>query len=223
MTNEYSVVANKTGRLAERINKRFPHLRFAVWDLSDFLPFFHNVRRTMIFIECGSGARKEVRAYIGEDKEFHGHVVYEGERKPKAVNAEWIAGRNEIWDAVVIMARDEFGESELLLKKGKEVSPNVLVPCLERRLVDLMVYALRDWLPVSVEEASAVFAEFAKTKRIRYGIVSRYATRRYIGWFLNMVLFRLSEKGVVSGENIDPKILESGKRAWKAVKEVEKI
>ena len=81
MTNEFLAVANRTGRLAEKIAGRLPHLRFGVWDLSDFLPFFHNVRRTMIFIECENAARGEVKAIIAGDSEFGGCVVYEGERK----------------------------------------------------------------------------------------------------------------------------------------------
>ncbi len=225
IVNAYIVISNNTGKLAEAIAKRFPHLKFAVWDLAEFMPFFHNVRRNMRFIECEKVARESVRAFILGEKEFANLIVFDGERRPKSVNEEWAAGRGGIEDVVVIIGRNDFNETEKFEKNGKIFSENVFVPKLERRLVDLLAYAYREWLPFSMGETADVFAGVIRKERenIDFGLLSRYATRRYVAWILNMLLVKLSEKDMLLRSEVDGKILKSGERAWKAIKEVEKL
>jgi hypothetical protein len=220
--NGYLAPANRTGRLAERIAARLPHLRFGAWDLSEFLPFFHDVRRTMIFIECENIARSEVMSVIAGDSEFGNCVVYNGERKPKTVNEEWATAKSvdEIRDVIVIVARNDFAET-IPLSKGSKANDNIRIPSFERGLVDLLAYSLREWLPIPVSEVVNVIAGFSKEHRLKYGTLSRYATRRYVGWFLNIVLYKLHEKKYIPSSAIDPRHLEAGKRYWEAIKEVE--
>jgi hypothetical protein len=221
--NEYASIANNTGRIAEGIAKHFPHLKFAVWDLSDFMPYFHNVRRTMKFVECEKVAREEMRAYILGEKNFGNLVVFDGKRRPKNINEEWIVGRGDAWDVVVIVARDNFNETNPMEKKSKVFSENVFVPVLERRIVDVLSYSFREWLPIPIDEAAEAFSQIIKFETVNYGLLSRYATRRYLGWFLNMLLFKLCEKKFIERSKVDGKLLKKGERAWNAIKKVEKL
>ena len=191
MTNNYAVIANRTGKLAEKITERFPHLRFGVWDLSEFLPFFHDVHRNMIFIECENASRSEVKALIAGDSEFRNSLVYDGERKPKTVNEEWAAANSidEMRDVIVIVARKDFAETSSLLKKDGKKNDNIRVPSVERRVVDLLAYSLREWLPISISKITDVISGLLKGHGVRYGVLSRYATRRYVDWFLKIILF----------------------------------
>lgn len=221
MTNnlyDNSGVANRTGRLAVKIIDKYPHLKFGVWDLSEFLPYFHNVRRTMIFIECEKSAKDSIISFIAEDSEFRNCLVFEGERKPKMINENWAAAKsNEIRDVVVILTRTDFEETKPLTAGKKEFS-NIRVPSLERMLVDLLSYSLREWLPIPIKETSEVFFNFLKKPVTRYGVLSRYATRRYLGWFVDIMLYKLSKNDNYS---FDPRHLANGKRYLEAIKEVD--
>lgn len=214
--------AERTARLAEKIVARLPHLKFAIWDLSVFLPFFHNARRTMIFIECENAARSEVMSVIANDPGFGEWVVYSGGRKPKTVNEEWASAKSivETRGVIVIIARRDFAET-IPLPKGPGANGNIRVPSIERGLVDLLAYSLREWLPIPVSEVVNALAGLAKEHRLRYGALSRYAARRYVGWFLNIVLYKLYEKKHIPANAIDPRHLEAGKRYWDAIREVE--
>jgi len=52
-------------------------------------------------------------------------------------------------------------------------------------------------------------------------VLSRYAARRYVSWFLNILLFKLYEKKLIPANAIDPRHIEAGKRYWEAIMEVE--
>lgn len=220
MTNGFWVLAKRTERLAGKIAESLPHLRFCVWDLSEIQPFFHNVRRPMVFIECENIARSGVRAVIAKDSEFGNCIVYDGDRKPKTVNEDWIAAKSvsEIRDVIVIVARNNFAETMPLPKKAND---NIRVPSLERGLVDLLAYSLREWLPIPIGEVTGAFSGFVKEHRLRYGVLSRYAERRYVSWFLNLLLFKLYEKKLIPANAIDPRHIKAGKRYWDAIMEVE--
>ena len=222
LADGYLVPADRTARLAEKIVARLPHLKFAVWDLSEFLHFFHNVRRTMIFIECENIARNEVMSVIANDSEFGGCVVYNGGRKPKTVNEKWASAKSidEIREVIVIVSRKDFTET-VPLSKGPKTNDNIRIPSIERGLVDLLAYSLREWLPIPVSEVVNVVSGLAKEHRLKYGTLSRYATRRYVAWYLNIVLYKLHEKKYIPSNAIDPRHLEAGKRNLDAIQEVE--
>lgn len=208
-------IAKNTARIGELLAAKMPHLEFAIWDLSDFMPAFHNVRRTMVFIECEELARPEViNTLAGNDP--RNYLVYTGERKPKAMNEAWASAKStgEIRDAIIVVARKDFKETE----KWKV---NIHVPWIERRLVDLMAYSVRGWLPISIEEAVDALTWHLKKGSVRITVLQRYATRRYLGWFLDIILYKLDKKGEAKIGNLDPRYLEAGERFLAAIGRVD--
>ncbi len=177
---------------------------------------FHNVRRNIVFIECEKVAHDEVKRLLASSTEFRDCIVYSGERKPKAVNEEWAGAKSaEIRDIIVIISRSDFMETNAVEES------NLRVAGLERRLVDLMAYAMRGYLPIAVEEALAAWAWFIKEGKIRISFLQRYASRRYLGWLLSIFLFKLYKEGRM--KNIDQRYVENGERYYEALKRVEEL
>ena len=204
-------------KLARLLARHMPHLSFAVWDLSEFMPSFHNVRRNMVFIECEETARMEVIRVLASDTKSRGYLVFSGERKPKAVNEEWASGASdEVRDVIVVMARKDF-------KETRPLEGNIKTPVLERKLVDLIAYSLREWLPIPLEDAVDAFVWQLKSHQPRVTVLQRYATRRYLGWFLDIALFKLSKRGQFGAHNVDPRYLELGERYERALKKVAEL
>ncbi len=235
MINElYDKLPERTKRIGKLVANSMPHLEFALWDLAEFMHTFHNVRRNMVFIECEKIAHEEVKRLLASDGEFRDCIVYSGERKPKTVNEEWASAisanavafasesspsamlkSSEIRDIIVIISRSDFMETKVV------DGTNLRVPGLERRLVDLMAYAMRGYLPITVEEALAAWTRFIKEGNLHISFLQRYATRRYLGWFLSVFLFKLNKNGDLT--TIDPRYIENGERYYEALKRVDEI
>ena len=218
MTTKEFKIAENTRRIAGLLAEKMPHLDFAIWDLSEFMHTFHNVRRNMIFIECEEVARKEVISKLADEPKLRGYIVYSGGRKPKAINEEWASARSteEIRSVIVVLSRKDFAET---MKLGESIR----VPSIERRLVDLMAYALKGYLPIGFDEAIDATIWYLKRGELRMTALQRYATRKYLGWFVDILIFKLEEKGVVSAASVDPRYLENGRRYFEAIKRVDEI
>jgi len=213
MTKYTAEPAERTKRIARLLAKATPHLEFAFWDLSEFMPAFHNIHRNLVFIECEELVRKEALGILSS--KIGNAIVYSGERKPKSINEDWIAAKgSEIRDAIVIVARKDF--SETLPFEGK-----MRIPTLERQLVDLLSYSIRDYLPITLDEAIDAFAWFQKSGRLKISSMQRYATRRYLGWFFDILLYRLAQTKRIEENSIDPRYLENGRKYYEAVKKVD--
>jgi len=216
MTNRLErAPAENTKRIARLLVGKMPHLEFAFWDLSDFMPAFHNVRRNMIFIECEKLAHNDVIGALAEKPELRNYLVYSGDRKPVAINEAWASAKNtgEIRGVIVVVARTDFHETDVF-------EGNAHIPSVERRLVDLLAYSLKGYLPFTIEEAIDALEWEAKNGKLKITTMQRYASRRYVGWFFDILMYRLSEKG--SAPYIDPRYVESGKRYHDAVLRVGK-
>lgn len=163
--NREDHIANNTVTIALVVNRHFPHLTFAIWDLADFLPALHNVRRNMVFIECEELARNEVIRMLASEPTLREYLVYSGERKPVAVNEAWAnaTSTEEIRDVIIVIARKDFRETTEYTRELH--NKNVRFPFLERRLVDLLAYAYRDWLPFSIEEALDALIWYLEKKK----------------------------------------------------------
>ncbi len=216
MTNGWKhAPAENTKRIARLLTGKMPHLEFAYWDLSDFMPAFHNVRRNMIFIECERLAHKEVVGTLADKPELKNYLVYSGDRKPATINEEWASAKstNEIRDVIVVVARSDFHETDAF--KG-----NARIPRVERRLVDLLAYSLKGYLPFTIDEAVDALGWAARNGRLKITTMQRYATRRYVGWFFDILMYKMNESGRMP--SIDPRYAESGKRYYDAVLRVGK-
>lgn len=211
MTNKWKHgPAENTKRIARLLIERMPHLAFAFWDLSDFMPAFHNVRRNMIFIECEKMAHGEVISALAGKPELRNYLVYSGERKPVAINDEWASGKSteELRDVIVVVARKDFKETD-----GFE--GNARIPKVERKLVDLLAYSIRGYLPFMLEEAIDALEWEVKNGSLKITTMQRYATRRYFGWFFDIMMYKLGKSGRLP--SVDPRYAESGKRYYEAV------
>jgi hypothetical protein len=216
MTKEWKhALAENTKRIARLLSGRMPHLEFAFWDLSDFMPAFHNVRRNIIFIECERLAHKEVISALADKPELRNYLVYLGDKKPVTINEAWASAKStdEIRDVIVVVARTDFYETD-------EFEGNARIPRVERRLVDLLAYSLKGCLPFTIEEAFDALEWGARGGRLKITTMQRYATRRYVGWFFDILMYRMNERDSVP--SIDPRYVESGKRYYDAVLKVGK-
>jgi len=203
-------------RIAKAITKKMPHLVFAIWDLSEFLPAFHNVRRNMVFIECEEIARKEAMGALASEPEFAGCLIYSGERKPISVNEEWANSDNaEIRDVIAIISRKN-------LREDSEMEGNLIFPSIERRLMDLLSYSLKGYLPITIEEATNALAWSIKKGNERITYMQRYAVRRYLAWYLDILLYKLASSGRIASASVDPRYIENGKKYHEAIMRVEK-
>lgn len=204
-------------RIAKLLSNRMPHLEFAFWDLSDFMPAFHNVRRNMIFIECEKLVHKEVIGALADKPELKNYLMYLGDRKPVAINEAWASakGTDEIRDVIVVIARKDFNETEPF-----EGSENMRTPKVERRLVDLLAYSLKGYLPFTIDEAADALEWGARKGNLKITTMQRYATRRYVNWFFDILMYKLNKEGRMP--SIDPRYIESGKRNYDAVLRVGK-
>ncbi|MBI4044953.1 MAG: hypothetical protein HY392_04560 [Candidatus Diapherotrites archaeon] len=229
---------SKSIEIAKAISKEMPHLVFSIWDLNDFLPAFHNVRKNMFFIECENLARPKIMTILAS-KLRHNFVIYSGERKPKAVSEELLgyghgsgsgrgfedrAGYGSILgdaNVIVVLSRNskDLTRESVLFKGSLE---NVRIPFLERRLVDLISYSLKGWLPIPLEEAIAAFKWHFKKNHLRLELLHRYATRKYLGWFLEILLYKLEKSGELDKTNLDPRYLRAGGLYLGAIEAVNK-
>ena len=207
----------RTMRIGKIISERMPHLTFAIWDLSEFMPAFHNVRRNMAFVECEELARAEVMNVLAGSEEFGKCIIYSGERKPKSVNEDWtMAKSDEIRDVIVIIATKG-------PKEGDKLEGNSRIPPIEYRLIDMLYYSLKGMLPITVEEANHALMWCLRTNNtIKITKLQRYAVRRYLGWFLDILLYRLSSNEQIS-TSVDPRYLDYGKRYYEAVMKVDSV
>ena len=216
MTNRQKhAPSENTKRIVRLLSATMPHLEFAFWDLSDFMPSFHNVRRNMIFIECERLAHKEVIGTLADKPELRNCLVYSGDRKPVSINEEWASAKStkEMHDVIVVVARTDFHETDIF-------EGNARIPSVERRLVDLLAYSLKGYLPFTIEEAIDALEWEARDGKLKITTMQRYATRRYVGWFFDILMHRMNEKGGMP--SIDPRYVESGKRYYDAVLRVGK-
>lgn len=224
MDSSTDKIAKNTIRISQAIHKKMPHLPIRVWDISEFLQDLHDIRRNMVFIETDPLALEEVVKTMTEDAAYRDYIFYIGKRKPLTINETWAAARsNEIRDIVVIVGRTAF-------KQG------ISTPPIEHRLVDILAYSLRGWLPLPVDEAIRALAaqirnvhkehnskiEF-QTAPIHYGELMRYADRRYIGPIIEMIIAGLVENGELEESQIDEKYYKNGLRLLKAVQSVKEL
>lgn len=221
--NREDHIANNTVKIGLVVTERFPHLTFAIWDLSDFLPALHNVRRNMVFIECEETARNEVIRMLAAEPTLRDYLVYSGERRPVAINEAWAnaTSTKEIRDVIVVIARKDFRETSDFTRALN--NPNIRFPFLERRLVDVLMYAYREWLPFSFDEVIEVLVWHLKKKEIRVSELKRYASRRYMGTLIDVVLYKLEKKGMVNATELDPRYVKAGKRFLHAIEKVDEL
>lgn len=198
--------------VAAAIRKEMPHLQFAIWDLTPFMPILHYWRRNMVFVECEAKAVEELAERLVSRSDFASLSFYTGIRKP--VKASRIQPSSPD-GSIVILGRTGLAETAEDKKLGARV------PTLEKMLMDLLSFAFREELPIGLSDVADLLAYYIAKGKVKVPKMYRYATRRYVDWLLSVLLYKLASKHKVGG--IDPRHAAKGKRILKAIKEVDII
>lgn len=229
--DELELFEDNIRALADSINVRFPLVDFAIWDLSSFYNAFHNVRRNIVFIECDKVIHEELVHLIVADENWRTCAIYMGERKPKIINELVIppvskeqieSGRFDLSSpgTIVIVHRTDFDDTTPYTNKPS-AGGRYFMPVLERKLVDLLAYALRGWVPVQISEAVDAMKWSFRNKNININVLQKYAARRYLGWFVAILLYKLKANNEI--EYIDPRYVENGAKYIDALNELNEL
>ena len=192
------------------IKKEMPHLKFVIWDLTPFMGIFHYWRHNIIFVECEMLAVHELAGRLSERFGAEGVHFYLGKRKPKMASE---LRMKESGSSIVVLGRWDFSETY-------ENSDGFLTPTHEKMITDLILFSLRETLPIDLKDSLEILIHYLRKGEVDIPKLNRYATRRYIGWFMNVVLYKLSSK---ENLKIDIRHIKSGKRYLEAINEVDSL
>jgi hypothetical protein len=191
----------ETEKIRKIIRKEMPALTFVIWDLTPFIPYMHNWRKNIIFIECDRVAVDTLSEIMS--REYPGYDVYYGIKKPVLK-----IRRSDNEAAIVIVASEARGRREV---EGAN-------PKLEKCLVDLLHYAKNEILPLSLKDILDLWEYFLTgEKPMHFNELYRYSMRRYLGWFVSIFAYALSKKSRIK---IDARHYRAGERNAEMVRMV---
>ena len=169
---------------------------------------FHYWRKDMVFVECEAFAVEEVAKLLAL-KFAKKASVYSGVLKPRETGVPGTEG------SIVVISRDNF--KGMLEDKGL----NVWVPALEERAAELLAFSSRKTLPIGFRDVVGAIAHLVSAGEISASKLHRFATRRYMGWLVDVIFYKLSEEGEIG--KVPPSHLKAGKRWLEMIKEVEEL
>ncbi|OIO21774.1 hypothetical protein AUJ17_01165 [Candidatus Micrarchaeota archaeon CG1_02_47_40] len=178
-----------------------PAASITAWDLTPFMPYLHNWRKNIIFIECDRVAIETIVETLSKD--YPKHEIYAGIKKPMLK-----IRINNKEAAVVIIAGEGKNKREI---EGK-------YPKLEKCLVDLLFYAKNELLPISLTDILDLWRHYLTTKGLlHFNELYRYSQRRYLGWFVSIFAYELSKK---TKSNADTRHCKTGLKNMELIKTV---
>lgn len=189
----------ETEKITKIIHKEMPALAIVIWDLTPFMPYLHNWRKNIIFIECDRVAIDSLVELMA--KNYPNYEIYAGIKKPilKVRSVDKKGG-------IVIIAREGKTRREI---KGSD-------PKLEKCFVDLLYYSEKEILPISLRDILDLWEYYlTNTNLIKFNELYRYSLRRYLGWFVSIFAYYLSKKTTI---NINERHVKSGINNLKLVK-----
>jgi hypothetical protein len=168
----------ETEKIAKLIHEKMPALDLVIWDLTPFISLMHDWRKNIIFLECDRIAVDPLIELLA--REYSSYEIYAGIKKP--ILRIKIAEREA---SIVIIAREG--------KTSREVEGEH--PKLEKCLVDLLYYSKNELLPLSLADIIELWKYYlTNTDLIKFSELYRYALRRYLGWFVSVLAYTLSNK-----------------------------
>ena len=206
MTNTL-VFGSKVGRISHMIRKGMPMLDFIIWDLTPFIPSMHNWRKNIIFIECDKAAVDSVMELLAP--KFPYANIYAGTRKPSLKINRVVAG-----ETIVIVSRTP---------KAKEPGSGARGVTIEKCLVDLLHYARKQIIPLSLDDVLDLWGQCLEERegrlpKVAFSEIYRYSMRRYLGWFVSIFAYEMSKKMKVVA---DPRHLAAGRANLELIRKVE--
>lgn len=194
--------------VAQAIKESMPHLELALWDLAPFMKSFHYMRKEMVFVECKAFAVEEVAKLLAF-KFAKKASIYCGVLKPRGRGLPGTEG------SIVVVSRDNF--------KGmiEDKDLGVWMPTLEERAAELLAFASRGTLPIGFRDAVGAIAHLVSSGELSASKLHRFATRRYMGWLLDVIFYKLSMKNEIEG--VPPSHLKAGEKWLKIINEVEEL
>lgn len=205
MTNNL-VFGPKVERISRLIHKGMPMLDFVIWDLTPFLNRMHNWRKNIIFIECEKVAVDPVMEMLAP--EFPDANIYAGMRKPSLKINRVVSD-----ETIVIVSRTP---------KAKEPGPQAQGVTLEKCLVDLLHYARKQIIPLSMEDVLDLWEQYLEAgegkPKVVFSELYRYSMRRYLGWFVSILVYEMSQRMNVVA---DPRHLAAGRANLELIQKVE--
>jgi len=200
---EFSEEAKKTLNFLE---KAYPQADFVVWDLAPLIPQMHYWRKNMVFVECDPIAVEPVAESLSG--KFKGAVVYAGARKPRL---EFKQPESTL--TFVVVGRDA---KVKLGVDGKHAK-------IEKCLVDLLYYARNEYLPITLFDVLDLWRSVFESRDsfdLHFNEFYRYASRRYLGWFVSVFVAAVLKK---EHPGVDSRHLAQGKKNLELVKLVENL
>ncbi|MBI5635562.1 hypothetical protein HY993_01215 [Candidatus Micrarchaeota archaeon] len=191
-------------KILKTLSSEMPAANITAWDLSPFMPYLHNWRKNIIFLECDRVAIDSIVERLSSD--YPTHEIYAGIKKPilkiRLNNAD---------AAIVIIAREG--------KNGRAAESKY--PSLEKCLVDLLFYAKNELLPISLKDIIDLWRHYlTEEEPLRFNELYRYSLRRYLGWFVSILAYELSKKAEL---NADSRHCKTGLKNLELIKMVAKL
>ncbi len=199
--------SKEVSKISNLLENSFPALNYVIWDLGIFMPYLHNWRKNIIFLECEKPSIETIAEKLGN--EFTNYDILFGEKKPLQTIR---TGKSK--GSIVIIARENSGNK-------REVDINQ--PTIEKCLVDLLHYSKNEILSISLTDVIELWKFYLDESRGNPKFINglyRYASRRYLGWFVNILLYHLSIKNSLA---IDKRHILSGKKNLELIRLVERI
>lgn len=202
MTN--IIFGKDVSKIERLLSKEMPALDFLIWDLAPFLPHMHNWRKNMIFIECEEAAIMPLAELLAG--EFKTYDIRVGIKKP-VMKFE----RSEKDSTIIITSR----EAKSKTKNGGRY------PKLEKCLVDLLFYSKNDILPLDMNDILDLWVSYFESKKeIHFNELYRYSMRRYLGWFVGIFAYEMSNKMELGA---DKRHIASGRKNLELIQKVESL
>lgn len=191
----------EVNKILNRLSAEMPAASITAWDLTPFMPYLHNWRKNIIFIECDRVAIETIVETLSED--YPKHEIYAGIKKPML---KILINNKEA--AIVIIAREGKNRREV---EGK-------YPKLEKCLVDLLFYAKNELLPISLKDILDLWRHYLTAEGpLHFNELYRYSLRRYLGWFVSIFAYELSKKTKL---NADARHCKTGLKNLELIKTV---
>lgn|SRR3989338_4373620 len=188
-------------KILKMISDEMPAANVTVWDLSPFMPYLHNWRKNIVFLECDRVAIDSIVELLSNN--YPTYEIYAGIKKPllkiRLTNKE---------AAIVVIAREGKNRREL---EGR-------YPKLEKCLVDLLFYSKNELLSVSLKDILDLWRHYLTTEEpLRFNELYRYSLRRYLGWFVSIFAYELSKTTKL---NADSRHYKTGSKNLELIKMV---